>query len=162
MKIIQITTRMFFLYIVAVIGASALSMFAFIFCLFTTIFHLAATTKIVCFLALPVGSAMGMYLLDKWIYEPPRHFIWRMLAAVLMSVSGFIVIVVSVSQNQKDILLSPLPHELFLHPVIISFFSLIGYMLAGMLESRQARAQSFNEEDSLIEVKNVGNPYEKL
>lgn len=154
--------RFFRLYIAAIIGAFALSMFGFISCLFTTLFHFADTTKTVCFLALPVGGATGMYLLDKWIYEAPRHFIWRMLAAVLMSVAGFIVIVVSVSQNQKDILLSPLPHELFLHPLIIAFFSLIGYLLAGILEGRQVRAQSFNEEDGVINVKNVGSAYEKL
>ncbi len=145
METIDKATRLLSLYIAAVIGASALAMFGYVFCLFTTIYYFATATTLMCFLAFPVGSALGMYLLDKWCYEPPRHFIWRVLAAVLMGVAGFMLIAVSVSQNQRDILLSPLPQELFLHSVIISFFSLIGYLLAGLLEKRWKRPEDDDE-----------------
>ena len=141
MTSVQIIVRLFLLYIASVIGAVALGICVFVFCLFTTIFYSATTTTVMCFLAMPVGSTLGMYLLDKWVYRPPTYFIWRMLTAVLMSVAGFILIVLSVTQNQKDILLSPLPSELYLHLLIIGFLSLAGYILVGLIKNRGLKSE---------------------
>jgi len=141
MKIFKVISRLFFLYVVAIICAPLLGMFAYVFCIFTAIYRLATVTKIICFLAMPIGSALGMYLLDKWIYKPPTYFIWRMLTAVLISVGGFTLIAVNISQDRRDLLLSPLPSELYLHFLIIGFFSLTGYVLAGLIENWRLKSQ---------------------
>ena len=142
MKVVQISVKGFLLYIAAVIGASVLGISGYTFCLFTDLYRLASVTTIICFLCLPIGSALGMYLLDRWIYEPPRHLIWRILVASLIGVGGFKLITICVTQSQKDILLSPLPSELFLHPVIVAFFSLIGYLFVGLFEKGRSKGQS--------------------
>jgi len=101
---------------------------------------------------LPIGSALGMYLLDKWIYGPPKNLVLRILISFLIGISGFKLVTIWATQGQKDILLSPLPSELFLHPVIIAFFSLTGYLLAGLFRNKKAESGSpLDGENNLTE-----------
>jgi len=145
--------RLFLLYAAAAIGSIVSGVCCWILVVFTLLRLPHTAYEVIGFLALPIGSALGMYLLDKWLYKTPRYLVWRILAAYLMSIGGFILLVMNATQTQKNVLLSPLPFEAFLlHPIIIGFFSLIGYMFVGLFTTKTTESQtSSDEEDSLPE-----------
>jgi hypothetical protein len=148
MGVVKKVIRLFWLYVTAVIGAATLSLGVYILWLLTYGLHrfsLPIAINLSCFLALPFGSVLGMYFMDKWLYESPKYLVQRILTAFLMSVGGFVSIVIAVTQAQRTILLSPPAHALFLYPCIIAFFSLIGYQLTGLLKKGMAQVLLDNE-----------------